>query len=1096
MNIGSIKNNCFKLLPKQKILLGFFLVIFLVSQLITPSFIYSKSSAVSSPSPIPAPSTNPDLGIYGSLPNIAPKSKEDYLVLPYYKQIQKGQLAPNQVLLLNICLRVPFLSIESKLNLYNKISALHLPLINDPNTSPAWLFAIVSLWPLFILIFLVLSFFFLRFLLGLTRSILPIILKKFGKIEQKIFLELTFPSDTGKSAYATEQLYTLLHSLARRRTFSQHLAGEKIAYSLEIVSSRDEGIRFVLVSPPKDAETIKRSLLSYLPGLKIKEANDYLPEPKIEEEQLEQEQTIKAPKKAKLRPKQDEVTNITPMFIESILELKLSNHFALSLKDQKALSEHDPIAYLTGAMTKLNPGELVSFQVVTTPVLSSVHGYIHHEMSKLQYKIRKGEPISPLLFPGTLEQIKALPFVGILFFLFVLCLKIIGKLLYIGLLLFASIPDLLFSKSAASSAPIFTYTSTPPETKLPVPLDTYEQELHNQIRDKISQHLFETSIRVLVMAENESELEARISHILASFGPFTNSNQSFSSKDKDFPFSLIPSFLVVSKLAAFIHDRKFTQFKNRVVSPASHHHHNPILSAPEITDVYHFPYTDLTKTEGLVKSKSKQLPAPLSMKKSDTKLDVIVGANLFGGELTKVGLSLPQRRQHTYIVGKTGTGKTTIIKGMALQDILAGKGVCVIDPHGDMIKELLKLIPKKRIKDVVYINPADKDYPVGLNILSPGGRFIDEDEQHEWITNSLLSVFMKITPKEHWGQRMEHILRNATLTALQARSPTLSTPYISLYTIQKLLTDTNYRKEVVANIPDPVLKQFWQKEFSMFGNMQQGEAVSPLTNKLGEFITSKLTRYIVLQKDSTINISQIMDEGKILLVNLSKGDLGEERSAFFGTLITSLIQLATYQRAQIPENKRRDFFVYIDEFQNFATHYFTNLFSESRKYHVFFIPSHQNIAQIDDVKVAKIVLSNSGTVIALKNGPDDERVLLPFLEPEVEKGEIINLAPHNFYMKVTNDQSEDAFSGQTILVEDQGSQKIADQIIENSRQNYALPRTQVEKHLNKLFGVETKPKRTTNGESKNGSGKHLKIGLKDIPVLSPRAVTENSEIQS
>ena len=353
-----------------------------------------------------------------------------------------------------------------------------------------------------------------------------------------------------------------------------------------------------------------------------------------------------------------------------------------------------------------------------------------------------------------------------------------------------------------------------------------------------------------------------------------------------------------------------------------------------------------TKTEGLVKSKSRDLPAPLSLKRDTTKLDVVVGKNNYGGEETPVGLTQVQRHEHTYIVGKTGMGKTTIIKQMAYQDILSGKGVAVIDPHGDMIKELLSVIPNSRKKDVIYLDPTDKLWPVGLNILNPGGTFVDEEEKADWITASVISVFMKITPKANWGQRMEHILRNATMTALATEAPTLMT-------IQKLLTNTGYRQSVTATLKDPVLKQFWVDEFKMFGNMQKADMISPLTNKLGEFITSPLSRHILLQTESTIKLSEVMDQGKVLLVNLSKGNLGEERSGFFGTLIISLIQMAAYQRAQIPENKRKDFFLYIDEFQNFANAHFADIFSEARKFHVFIIPSHQNVAQTRTLKLPK-----------------------------------------------------------------------------------------------------------------------------------------------
>jgi len=333
---------------------------------------------------------------------------------------------------------------------------------------------------------------------------------------------------------------------------------------------------------------------------------------------------------------------------------------------------------------------------------------------------------------------------------------------------------------------------------------------------------------------------------------------------------------------------------------------------------------------------------------------------------------------------------------------------------------------------------------------------------------------------------MEHILRNTTMTALMTESPTLMT-------IQKLLTNKDYRQRITTTLKDPVLKQFWNDEFKMFGNMQKADMISPLTNKLGEFITSPLSRHILLQAESTIKLSEIMDEGKVLLVNLSKGNLGEERSSFFGTLIISLIQMAAYQRAQIPESKRKDFFLYIDEFQNFATSHFADTFSEARKFHVFIIPSHQNVAQIEDVKTAKVVLGNSGTIISLKNGPDDEAVILPFMEPEVEPGQIVNLPPHHFFMKVTNEDSEDAFSGETVPLNIKGSERIRDLIIENTRKNYATPRAVVEKQLEKLFEIVEKPADKERRPKVVISKKAGKTSPKKIGLKVNNSMTENMQ---
>ncbi len=829
----------------------------------------------------------------------------------------------------------------------------------------------------------------------------------------KAFLELTFPANTTKSAFATEQLYKLLHTLSRRQGKFDSLFGYKKSYSLEIAASRDFGIRYILVVPQKEAEVIHRSLISFLPGLKVKEIPDYL----NEVGGIFNEDTTDK--------------NGANTKTVGILELQLSSDFVLPLQDQKILTEHDSISFLTGSMTKLMPGELISFQIVATPLLSSVHGKAMGRMADLKNRIYKGLPLTPILtkkpfIPGLPSPLFALLGFPVFAGIFVV------KVIYTAVMSFV--------QNDTKGLPFFEDS----RKDLQQILNPYEQELSSVVKEKISQALFETSMRVFIVTASNEEFEARTDGIYASVGQFSSPHQSLTIKGTVLGLPTV--------------EKRLLQFKQRVISHGLFAGQNPVLSTSEMSDLYHFPYTDITKVEGLVKSKSKDLPAPLSQKKSTTHLEVVVGTNTYGGEETPVGLTPLATKEHTYIVGKTGSGKTTIIEGWALQDIQNGKGVCVIDPHGDMVEHLLTLIPKHRRRDVVYVNPADRESIVGLNILSPGNTFSDKDETDLWITRSLMSVFMKITPIEHWGQRMEHILRNATLTALQVTSPTAQTPYISLLAIQKLLTDRDYRNKVVETLSDPVLKQFWDKEFKLFGSMQQAEVVSPVTNRLGEFITDKLSRYILLQEKTTIDISQIMDEGKILLVNLSKGTLGEERSAFFGTLFTSLIQLAIYQRAQVKESKRRDFTVFIDEFQNFATTHFASIFSESKKYHVYFVPSHQNIAQIDDPKLSKIVLGNSGNIIALKNGPDDEAVLLPFVEPEVEKGEIVNLSPHHFYMKVTSVETEDAFSGETIPITDEGSSKVAKEIIEYSKKHYTTPRAEVEKQLEKLFGEEKKSK--------------------------------------
>jgi hypothetical protein len=474
-----------------------------------------------------------------------------------------------------------------------------------------------------------------------------------------------------------------------------------------------------------------------------------------------------------------------------------------------------------------------------------------------------------------------------------------------------------------------------------------------------------------------------------------------------------------------------------------------ILSSAELSDLYHFPHTGSTKTEDLIKSRSRELPAPLSMKHETRELDVVIGMNQLGGQVQPIGLSRAQRQKHTYVIGKTGTGKTTLLVNAITQDMANGKGVAVLDPHGDMFRELLSLVPEDRLKDVVVFDPSDRDFPVGFNILDPGIEFTSEDDAHEWITSAVLSVFSKLADKQQWGPRMEHILRNTTLTALQ-------TPHPTLFTMQRLLTDRRYQREVARTLSDPVLKQFWDKELKLMGTMQLSNAVSPITHRLGHFLTATMSRHILLQETSTIRMADIMNEGKILLVNLSKGDIGEDQSFFFGSLLTSAMWMAAYQRTKIPEAERRDFYVYVDEFQNFATPQFGDIMSEGRKFHIALTVSHQNIAQIEDVNLVKVVTGNAGTIISLKVSPQDEAFLLPYMPPEVERGDIVNLPPYHFYMKVTGDVTEDAFSGQTIQVEDR--EGVSEAVIEESRRRYTLPKETVTEQVNELMQGATQTK--------------------------------------
>lgn len=839
-----------------------------------------------------------------------------------------------------------------------------------------------------------------------SRTFFSLFLQRVGIGKREIeytFLQLTFPSDTTKSAYATEQLHILMRSMVKYRGFWDRLAARKQPYSLELVATRDEGIRYIIRIPKNEVETVKRTLMSFLPGLKISEAEDYLPE------------TIESG--------------------WSITELKLTGDLVLPLADHKTLEEHDPIAYLTGHMRSLLPNELVAFQVVAVPVFNNTHPNELRHIRDTQHRIALSKEIAPKLTAYKIDIKRILLRIAVAPFWLV---AVGGKLI-------ATVFD-AFSGDIPKSSGSKRLTGDP-----------YEQELGKTIKTKLDQHLFEVTMRVLVISPDGDSGSSRLDALKSSFDTFTASCQSITNRKK-LPFTSIDEWL--------------ERFRNRELLRhiASQ---QTILSASELSDLYHFPNTDLTKTEGLVKSRSRELAAPLSIKRSDAKLDVIVGANAFGGEIQEIGMTLEQRQKHTYIIGKTGTGKTTLLKSSIYQDMFNGKGLAVLDPHGDMFRELLSIVPENRRKDVIVFDPSDRDYPVGLNILNPGIDFESEDDKHEWTTSAVLSVFKKLSDEKQWGPRMEHILRNTTLTALQLPNP-------SLYTLQRLLTDKKYQKEVAKTLKDPVLKQFWDKEFKMMGSMQMSAATAPLTHRLGHFITSKMSRHILLQEKSTVRIADIMNEGKILLVNLSKGDIGEDQSEFFGTILTALIWMAAYQRTKIPEKKRRDFFVYVDEFQNFATPQFGAITSEGRKFHVSLIVSHQNIAQMEDKDLVKVIAGNAATIICLKANPEDETFILPYMKPEVEKGDIVNLAPYHFYMKVATEDSEEAFSGQTVPLDVEESEKVRKTVVANSRKRHATAKAKVEEYIEALLSGEDQEAQEKNVTAEKKTTTRSKTGDKKV----------------
>ncbi len=412
----------------------------------------------------------------------------------------------------------------------------------------------------------------------------------------------------------------------------------------------------------------------------------------------------------------------------------------------------------------------------------------------------------------------------------------------------------------------------------------------------------------------------------------------------------------------------------------------------------------------------------------------------FRKQRRRFGIKTDDRRRHVYVLGKTGMGKTTMLENMVLSDINAGHGVGVVDPHGDFAEKILDFIPSSRINDVVYFNPADTEYPIGFNVLEA----VNETHKH-LVASGLMGVFKKIWP-DVWSARMEHILNNCILALLEY-------PGSTLLGINRLLVDKEFRRRVVSAIKDPIVKSFWLTEYNTWEPKFLKEAIAPIQNKVGQFLSASIIRNIVAQVKSTINPREMMDEGKIFIMNLAKGRIGEDSSRLLGGMLITKIQLAAMERVDIPERERRDFYLYVDEFQNFATQSFANILSEARKYRLNLIIAHQYIEQLDEEYVRPAVFGNVGTIICFRVGAKDGEFLENEFAPTFTPTDLVNLTKFDTYLKLMIDGvSSSPFSAQT-LPPIQKRTGNAEKVIKVSRERHSEPRASIEEKILRWTGM-------------------------------------------
>ncbi|MFA7169416.1 MAG: DUF87 domain-containing protein [Candidatus Paceibacterota bacterium] len=557
------------------------------------------------------------------------------------------------------------------------------------------------------------------------------------------------------------------------------------------------------------------------------------------------------------------------------------------------------------------------------------------------------------------------------------------------------------------------------EEEKPVTLTPIQEETIKAVETKAGKIGFETNIRLVTSASTKEKAENLLKELENSFTQFNSPNAN--------GFRITEAFLGKSKfLNKTIYNFIFRNFENN---------RKVILNTEELSSIFHFPIAT-TETPQIKWQKSKQAPPPSAMSENG----LIIGHSLYRGDDREIKIDREDRRRHMYIVGQTGTGKSGFLGEMIKQDIRNGEGVCVIDPHGDLIEEALEAIPKERAEDVILFDPSNTQRPMGLNLLEYDPAY---PEQKTFVINEMIKVFDKLYDLSKTGGPMfEQYMRNAMLLIMD--DPESGSTLIE---ISKVMADAEFRKYKLSRCKNTIVRDFWQKEAEKAG----GEAalanmVPYITSKLTQFISNDTMRPIIGQQKSSINFREIMDNRKILLVNLSKGKIGETNAYLLGLVLVGKLLISSLSRTDIPQEDRKDFYLYIDEFQNFTTDSISTILSEARKYRLCLTLAHQFLGQLPE-DIQKSVFGNVGTICSFRVGPEDAEFLSKQFAPVFDEQDLINIDNYNLYLKLMiNGVMSEGFNMKTYPPE-KGNRELAQNIKELSMLKYGRSREVVEREI-------------------------------------------------
>ncbi len=656
--------------------------------------------------------------------------------------------------------------------------------------------------------------------------------------------------------------------------------------------------------------------------------------------------------------------------------------------------EQDPLNDITNVFSKLDPNEKAAIQIIANPVANTKWN-------------KEAERMGTLLFKN-----KPLPWK--------IKIPIIGPILTLILNIFKGA-----AKAVGTNAPGASGGDSYVRMLQP------KEEAFKRIGEKAGQVGFDASIRIVGVADTSMRATEIASNLNIAFSIYHDQyNNTFQNR------RILPIDGINNPLMRYLYDRRI---------PGVFHKKN-LLAQDELASIYHFPDSKYNRVPVIKWLSYKVLAPPVELPQEG----VLIGNNVYRGQKREVRILRDDRTRHQYIIGKSGSGKSVLLSFMARQDIWNGDGLCLVDPHGDLVEDTLQTIQKERARDVIVFDPADTERPMGLNLLEA-----KTPEERDRASLDAMEIFIKIFGDEIFGPRIQHYFRNACLTLMEDEEEGAT-----LIDVPRIFTDEEFLKYKLSKVTNSVVRSFWEHEYANTGDREKQEMIPYFSSKFGPFITNTTIRNIIGQAKSAFNIREVMDTQKILLVNLSKGKIGDLNAQLLGLIFVNKINMAAMGRQDIPKKDRKDFYLYVDEFQNFATDTFASILSEARKYRLSLVMAHQYIAQLtktptgkDDTRVRDAVFGNVGTICSFKVGADDAEYLAKEYAPTLSEQDILSIANYKAYVKLNiNNTTSRPFSLETIWDPIENS-KLSEVLKKYSRMKYARKRMFVDQEIEARLGI-------------------------------------------